>query len=59
MKKAKSAATLMNFSIKLDDQDNKVLSQQNHKLYHRIMRKLMFALIIIWINIVIAINRLS
>ena len=59
MKKAKLTATFMNFSIKLDNQDSKVLSQQNHELYHRIMRKLMFALITVQIDIVTAVNRLS
>jgi len=47
IEKAKPAATLMNFSIKLDNQDSKILSQQNHKLYHRMMEKLMFALIVV------------
>ena len=59
MKKAKLTITLMNFSIKLDNQDSKVLSQQNHKLYCKIMKKLMFALIVIWIDIIITINKLS
>ena len=59
MEKAKLAATLMNSSIKLDNQDSKVLSQQDHKLYCRMMKKLMFASIVIQIDIVTAVNKLS
>ena len=43
MKNVKSAFILMNNSIKLDDKISKVLSQENHKLYQRIIEKLMFA----------------
>ena len=59
MKNAKSAFTLMSSSIKLDDKISQILSWQDHELYHKIMRKLMFALIMIWIDIITVINRLS
>ena len=43
MKNTKSAFTLMSSSIKLDDEISQILNQQDHKLYHKMMRKLMFA----------------
>ena len=59
MKNTKPTSTPMSSSIKLDDKISKILSQQDHELYHKMMRKLMFALIAIQINIITAINKLS
>ena len=59
MKNTKLTFTLMNSSIKLDNKISQILSQQDHELYHKMMRKLMFTLIIIQINIIIIINKLS
>ena len=59
MKNAKLTFILMSSSIKLDDKISQILNQQDHKLYCKMMRKLMFALIVIWIDIITAVNRLS
>ena len=59
MKNAKSAFILMSFSIKLNDKISQILNQQDHELYHKIMRKLMFVLIAIQIDIITAVNKLS
>ena len=59
MKNVKLAFTLMNNSIKLDDEISKVLSQENHKLYQKIIKKLMFAAVTVQIDIVFTVNRLS
>src|SRR5436190_9627801 len=59
MKNMKLAFTLMNNSIKLDDEISKVLSQENHELYQKIIKKLMFAAVTIQIDIIFTVNRLS
>ena len=59
MKNMKSAFILMNNSIKLDDKISKILSWENHKLYWRIIEKLIFAAVTVQIDIVFTVNKLS
>ena len=56
MKNAKPASTLMDSSIKLDNKISKILSQNNYELYQRIVRKIIFTVIVTWINIIFAMN---
>ena len=56
MKNMKLTFTFMNNNIRLDDEISKVLSQEDHKLYQRIIRKLMFAAMIVQIDIVFTVR---
>ena len=56
MKNTKSVTIFMNSSIKLDNKTSKILSQNNHELYQRIVGKIIFAAIATWIDIVFAMN---
>ena len=47
MKNMKLAFTFMNNSIKLDDKISKVLNQEDHELYQKIIKKSMFAAVTI------------
>src|SRR5438034_6606707 len=59
MENAKPASTPMSPSIKLDDETSQILNQQDHKLYRKMVGKLMFASIAVRIDITTAVNRLS
>src|SRR5438034_3448258 len=58
MKHAKQILILLSFSLNLE-QDDKLLKVKNHKIYKQIIRKMMFMIIKIQINITIIINQLS
>ena len=59
MENTKPASIPMSSSIKLDDKISEILSQNDHELYWRIIDKSMFAAVIVQINIVFTVNRLS
>ena len=59
MKHAKWVSVLLNFSLNFESQDIQLLNVKVHKIYRWMIRRMMFMIIEIWIDIATAVNWLS